>query len=211
MNSYVPFQQNKAWEKDISFNNSSSKPHYTSHILGRRFALTLTAYKYLDIGINVGSMSFVELLIGDNRGNRIILSYTTWKIFIERRMNIERLLQSTVTSSLMIGDLELEKCHVNIVKLKSRDTCLYMKPLTVAFMFKLEHCIEHVYIGLCQNIHDVNKKFNKFVTILRQSCITDKCNAARILYEIHDKTSLIECELLIYALDNIVNDALHKK
>ncbi|XP_018346730.1 PREDICTED: uncharacterized protein LOC108751162 isoform X2 [Trachymyrmex septentrionalis] len=67
MNSYVPFQQNKAWEKNTPFNNSSSKPRYTSHILGRRFALTLTANKYLDIGINVGPTSFVELFIGDNQ------------------------------------------------------------------------------------------------------------------------------------------------
>jgi len=73
----------------ISFNNSSSKLHYTSHILGRKFALTLTAYKYLDIGINVGSVSFVELFIGDNQGNRLILSRATWKIFIERRVDIE--------------------------------------------------------------------------------------------------------------------------
>jgi len=90
----------------------------------------------LDIGINVGSVSFVELFIGDNQGNRLILSHATWKIFIERRVDIEQLLQSTVTSSLLIGDLELEICDVNIVKLKSRDTCLYMKPLTVAFMFQ---------------------------------------------------------------------------
>ncbi|XP_018346729.1 PREDICTED: uncharacterized protein LOC108751162 isoform X1 [Trachymyrmex septentrionalis] len=146
MNSYVPFQQNKAWEKNTPFNNSSSKPRYTSHILGRRFALTLTANKYLDIGINVGPTSFVELFIGDNQGNRLILSYATWKIFIERRVDIERLLQSTVTSSLLIGDLEFEKiCDVNIIKLKSRDTCLYMKPSTVVFMFKLEYCIEHMY------------------------------------------------------------------
>lgn len=65
-----------------------------------------------------------------------------------------------------------------------------------------------MYIG--SNIHDANKKFNKFVTILRQNSITDKCNAARILHEIHDKTSVIECELLIYALDNIINNT-HKK
>ena len=81
-------------------------------------------------------LSFVELFIGDNQDNRLILSRATWKIFIERRVDIEQLLQSTVTSSLLIGDLELEICDVNIVKLKSRGTCLYMKPLTVVFMFQ---------------------------------------------------------------------------
>jgi len=36
------------------FPESYSKPRYTPHILGRRFALTATSYKYLDIGISVG-------------------------------------------------------------------------------------------------------------------------------------------------------------
>jgi len=38
----------------IFFPESYSKPRYTPHILGRRFALTATSYKYLDIGISVG-------------------------------------------------------------------------------------------------------------------------------------------------------------
>ena len=67
--------------------------------------MTLTAYKYLDIGISVGLMSYVKIVIGDNRGNRIILSHTTWKAFIERCVNVERLVQSTVSSSLTIQDL----------------------------------------------------------------------------------------------------------
>jgi len=44
----------------------------------------------------------------DNRGNRIILPHTTWKAFIERRANVERLVQSTVSSSLTIQDLIVE-------------------------------------------------------------------------------------------------------
>ena len=79
-----------------TFCSTASKPRYTPHILERRFALTPTAYKYLDIGIVVESMSDVEIAIGDNRGNRIILPHTTWKAFIDRRANIQRLMQSNV-------------------------------------------------------------------------------------------------------------------
>jgi len=57
--------------------------------------LTATAYKYLDIDISVGLMSFVEMLVDDNKGNQIILPHATWKTFIERRADIEQLLQST--------------------------------------------------------------------------------------------------------------------
>jgi len=35
-----------------SSHNSSSEPRYTPRILGRRFAMTIAAYKYLDININ---------------------------------------------------------------------------------------------------------------------------------------------------------------
>ena len=38
----------------------------------------------------MGLMSYVKIVIGDNGGNRIILP-TTWKVFIERRANVEQL------------------------------------------------------------------------------------------------------------------------
>jgi len=84
-------------------------------------------------------VSSVEIVIGDKRGNQIILLHATWEMFIERRANIEQLLQSPAPSSLTIQDLivELVKIHdVNMVKLKSRDAYLYMKLSTVLFMFE---------------------------------------------------------------------------
>jgi len=92
----------------------------------------------------------------------------------------------------------------HIVKLKSRNVCLYVKPSTVLFLFELEHCIEHAYFELCQKTHFTSEKFKHFVTILRQNCVTDKCDAANILRKIYDKESNIECELIAYASDNIV-------
>ena len=197
-----------------SFDNS--KPRYTPRILGRRFALTSTAYKYLDIGISVGSATSVELVIGDNRGNQIILSRATWETFIDRRADIERLVQSTIASSVSIRDLVVELVKMRdtyIVKLALHDTYLYMKPSTILFLFELEHCIEHVYFGLYRNIHGVGEKFKQFVAFLRRNCITDKCEAAKILREsvFFDKSSIIDCELLAYALDNIIYNALHDK
>ncbi|KAL6418912.1 hypothetical protein ACFW04_011703 [Cataglyphis niger] len=80
---------------------SHDKSRCIPRILIRRFALRRTAYKYLDIGISVGPESFVELHFSDIRGNRIILSHETWEIFIKRRVNIERFLQSNTPSSLI--------------------------------------------------------------------------------------------------------------
>jgi len=156
----------------------------------------------------------VEMLLGDNKGNWIILPHATWEMFIERRANIEQFLQSSAPSSLVIQDLVIDLIKIrnaDIVKLKSRDACLYVKPSTILFLFTLEHCINHVYFGLCQNTRMVSEKFKHFVTYLRRNCITNKCDAANILRKICDTESNIECELIAYALDNIVYDAFHEK
>jgi len=39
--------------------------------LDEEICMTLTAYKFLDIGIVVRSISHVQIAIGDNQGNRI--------------------------------------------------------------------------------------------------------------------------------------------
>ena len=55
------------------------------------------------------------------------------------------------------------------------------------------------------------KKFEYFVSFLRQNCITNKSDVANTLYKIYDKNSIIERELIIYGLDYIVHTALHDK
>ena len=65
---------------------------------------------------------------------------------------------------------------VNVVK-TLRETCLYMKPSIVLFMFELKHCVENVYFEQCQYTHIVNEKFKYFVTLLSENCIIDKCDA----------------------------------
>jgi len=77
-------------------------------------------------------------------------------------------------------------------------------------MFELEHCINvHAYFETCKNTYVINEKFKQFVTYLRQNCIANKFDAANILRKIYDKNSNIECELIAYALNNIVHNALY--
>ena len=63
--------------------------HRAVRILGKKYALTRMGYKFLEISINVGQPSYVEIAIGDNRGNKLILSIETWKRFYEQRWNIQ--------------------------------------------------------------------------------------------------------------------------
>jgi len=81
-----------------------------------------------------------------------IISRNTWKTFIARRADIEKLLQSPTSSSLAIQDLVIDLVKLrdaDIIKLTLYDTCMYMKPAAILFLFTLEHYIEHVYFGLC--------------------------------------------------------------
>jgi len=112
----------------------------------------------------------VEMLFGDNKGNQIILPHATWEMFIAKRANIEKFMLSTAPASLSIRDLIIELvkiCDTDIVKLTLRDIYIYMKLATILFLFILEHCIEHVYFGLCQSTHMVNEKFKQFITYLQ--------------------------------------------
>ncbi|XP_036139759.1 uncharacterized protein LOC105832204 isoform X2 [Monomorium pharaonis] len=211
MNYYVPIQENETRDKP-----TVSQPRHTPRILKRRFPLTATSYKYLEMGISIGSEPFVEILLGDNKGNHIILPYTTWQKFIERRVDVEELVRATIPSSrLFICDLVMEIVNVhdkNIVKLILCNIYIYiyiyMKPLTILFLLNLEHCVESMYNQLYKNNYSVSDKYKHFVNLLRQNYITNKCDALKLLFKSYDKTCIIDCELVTYASDNIVHDAL---
>jgi len=68
----------------------------------------------------------------------------------------------------------------NNVKLTLNGTCLFIKPTIVLFLFELEQCVEHVFDELSQYMHDVSKKFEYFVSFLRQNCITKIKNFTKV-------------------------------
>ncbi|XP_032689294.1 uncharacterized protein LOC116852762 [Odontomachus brunneus] len=83
---------------------NTSQPRHTARILGRRYALTATSYKYLEIGISVGPVPTVEIILGDNCGNQLILPTETWRKLMGRRINIQRLPHTGKPSPLSIQD-----------------------------------------------------------------------------------------------------------
>ncbi|EZA50692.1 hypothetical protein X777_11116 [Ooceraea biroi] len=97
-------------------------------ILNSRYALTATGYKYLVIGINVGPPSYVEIEIGDHRGNELILSLETWKELYEQRWDIQNRLRKDVRgrpitvgpltvrfSESLVCDTKLTKDVTNVI------------------------------------------------------------------------------------------------
>ncbi|KYN12432.1 hypothetical protein ALC57_15399 [Trachymyrmex cornetzi] len=87
-------------------------------------------------------MSYVEIAIDDTRGNRIVLLHIMWMALIEKkRTTIQRLVQSSTPSKVMILDLVIkfvEIRDVDNVKLSLCDKCMYMKPSTILFMLELD-------------------------------------------------------------------------
>jgi len=151
--------------------------------------------------------------ITDNRGNRIYMSHTTWAAMMEHRSDIEQLVQSTPEAiPREIHDLIIEIVKIrneNFVKFTSHDTSIYMKPSTVRFMLDLEHCVKNALRTIWQNVFKVDAKFAEFVDIIRQNRISNKCDALKKLREVYDKTSIIDCELVMCALDDILENAIY--
>ena len=75
-------------QKHVSFNVLYTKEtlfnimyvhmeHRAMCLLSKRYDLTATGYKYLEIGINVRLPSYVEIALGDHRGYELSLSLET--------------------------------------------------------------------------------------------------------------------------------------
>ncbi|KAL6421476.1 hypothetical protein ACFW04_014063 [Cataglyphis niger] len=143
MNYYVPRDEIKPYKKPL---DSCDKSRCISRILVRRFALTRTAYKYLDIGIS-GICVFCEIL----------------ETFIKKCVDMERFLQSNIHISLRVEYLVMEHVKIHdacVVKLTVDDSCLYMKLAIILFLLELEYCVKYEYLKLYENTEDVNASFD---------------------------------------------------
>ncbi|KAL6254105.1 hypothetical protein P5V15_014725 [Pogonomyrmex californicus] len=73
-------------------------------LLSRRYNLTVTDFKFLEIGINVDPPSYMEIALGDHRGQGLILSLETWKGLHEQQWNIYKLLRNNYKFNIVISD-----------------------------------------------------------------------------------------------------------
>ncbi|XP_011858101.1 PREDICTED: uncharacterized protein LOC105555683 [Vollenhovia emeryi] len=216
---YMPYVPRSSYTPSVSRHETVSckKQHDASdkpRIMSRRFALTSTAY--LDVGICVvPDASYVEFILGDNRGNKMALNYSTWMEFNKKRAEIEQLFKSTdASSSVQIDNLVLELVRMynkKVVKFTLDDTCMYMNMSTVLFLLKLEHCVEHVYRKQSEDTDAVNESFDQFVCCLQSNMTSaERDDAIGILYEVYNKTSVIDCELIVYAVDELIVETLKR-
>ncbi|XP_026824902.1 uncharacterized protein LOC113561821 [Ooceraea biroi] len=172
-------------------------------ILGRRYALTATGYKYLDIDINVGPPSYVEIAIGDHRGNGLSLSLETWKGLYEQRWDIQdRLCKDVRGRPITVGPLTVRFSAMNdtkLVCLDSSDVRLMMTESTFLTMINLDRCIELTYAQLDRVVDKVEAKVAQFSNIASAET-KDASNAIRAS-EFFNGNHIIDCELLALVFD----------
>ncbi|KYN30234.1 hypothetical protein ALC57_00302, partial [Trachymyrmex cornetzi] len=169
-------------------------------ILGRKYALTRTRYKFLEIVIKVDPPSYVEIAIGDNRGKELILSTETWKGLYEQRWNVQNCLRNHHKgNSINVGPLTVRFSTIEnakIVSLESSDVRLMMTESTILFMFNLDKCIELTFDQLVGIVEKVDTKFTPFSNIA--STVTDVKDVPNVICasDYFDQNQLLDCELL---------------
>ncbi|XP_029165604.1 uncharacterized protein LOC114936522 [Nylanderia fulva] len=165
MNYYMP-RRNETCEKKCD--DVLLEPRAV-RILGRRYALTATEFKFLEIGIRMNPPSYVEIAIGDNY------------------------------NFISVGPLTVRFHKINdtkLISLESADVRMMMVESTLHRMFKLDPCIELTFDRLTRLTATVDIKFTKFFNIA--SAITDARelpNAIRAS-DAFNKHQLVDCELV---------------
>jgi len=169
--------------------------------------LTTTGYKYLEIGINVGPPSYVEIAIGDHHGNELILSLETWKGLYEQRGNIQNCLwnRGDISSdSISVGPLTVRFGVMNnakLIRLESFDVRLAMTESTLLSMFNLDRCIDIMFDRLNGIIEKVDAKFKRFSNIA--ASVTKDVSIAIRDSDYFDENQIVDCELLALVFGNM--------
>ncbi|KYN29367.1 hypothetical protein ALC57_01190 [Trachymyrmex cornetzi] len=162
-------------------------------LLSRRYDLTSTGYKYLEIGINVGPPSYVEIALGDHRGHELSLSLETWKGLYEQRWNIYKMLRNEYKDNFMsVGPLTVRVCmlqnNATLVRLDSSSVRMMMTETTLHRMFEFDGCIDLIVEQLVRLVDMVDVKYTQFSNIAFKNAIRDS-DASNV-------HQLVDCELL---------------
>jgi len=187
---------------------SISQARRAARILSRRYALTATEFKFLEIGINVGPPSYVEIVIGDHRGKELILSFETWKGLYEQRHRIQNFLRNDskdANSCISVGPLTVRFHTINdakLISLESLNVRMMMIESTLHRMFDLDQCIDITFDRLVKITETVDIKFTQFSNIASTIMNPNKVSNVIRASDAFNKHQLVDCELvaLIFSL-----------
>ncbi|KYM93746.1 hypothetical protein ALC62_15649, partial [Cyphomyrmex costatus] len=159
-------------------------------ILSRRYDLTATGYKFLEIGVNVGPPSYVEIVLGDHQGRELPMSLETWKGLYEQRSNIYKLLRNEHKDNFVtVGPITVTiyaHTDLTLVRLASPTVHVTMIESTLRRMFDLDGCIDVTFERLSRLVGTVDVKYTRFANVANAISESD----------VFDKRQLVDCELL---------------
>ncbi|XP_024882775.1 uncharacterized protein LOC112461672 [Temnothorax curvispinosus] len=196
---------------DVSTSKRDAKRHPV-RILERRYLLTKTGYKFIDVGITAVLPCYIHIVIGDCHGKEISLSPETWNELIDRKRAVLSHLQrgknerAPPPMCFENGKLKLRFSKINTLstlRLETSTTRMIVSTNTVLLMFDLELCVNSLVNSLRAIIDTIDAKLTRFVAIA--ATVTDPANVPRAIREseFFDRDDIVDCELVALCFGNI--------
>ncbi|XP_070157171.1 uncharacterized protein [Polyergus mexicanus] len=173
-------------------------------ILGRRYPLTKTAYKHLEVSVNVSRPSFVEIVFGDCHGKEISLTPDTWKELFDLRSTLLSHFRSNerdearLPAPIYIGQLTLRFGKLNNLRILRHETSkvhLAVSKSTVETILNLELCVNHIVASLSGLTTRVDNNLTRFLDIAAGARDTALIPAMIRESDNFNRNDLIDCEL----------------
>ncbi|KAL6263007.1 hypothetical protein P5V15_001138 [Pogonomyrmex californicus] len=167
--------------------NNVSGTNNPVRVLERKYPLTKTGYKFLNVCVTLERSSRVNIILGDSHGKEISMSPETWRQLLEQRHVFSKYLQSTngepsFPALSHIGNISVRFGKINnltILRLKTPATRLAMSKESVNNMFEFEHCVKRLVISLTKILGKIDAKLTRFKDIA--STAKDTENILRVI------------------------------
>ncbi|XP_036142630.1 uncharacterized protein LOC118645514 [Monomorium pharaonis] len=198
-------------KKKQTFNNVNARAD-PPRVLARRYTLTKTGYKYLDIGIVVKSPSYVNIVLGDCHGKEISFTIDEWKELVKLKSTILTTLRSNNNNNnnnsaedsmelptignnifLRVGKIN----NLPILRLEHPSNRLILSLSTVIIMFDHDYCVDRIVKALSPVTRIVDAKVKRFQEIA--AGLDNPADGPRAIRESahFDANDIVDCELAV--------------
>ncbi|KAL6257820.1 hypothetical protein P5V15_011414 [Pogonomyrmex californicus] len=131
-------------EEEARNHNNAGCMNNPVRILERKYPLTKTGYKFLNVCVTLERSSRVNIILGDSHGKEVSMSPDTWRQLVEQRHVLSKYLQSTngepsFPAPSHIGNMTVRFGKINNLTILRLETSAAMSKETVNNMFELEH------------------------------------------------------------------------
>ncbi|EZA55742.1 hypothetical protein X777_04161 [Ooceraea biroi] len=183
-------------------------------LLSRKYNLTRTGYKYLELGIGVPptlDMATVHVAMGDTIGKEILLNAEMWKGLVDSRAIVCDYLARANSEHgppppIRLDDMRVRFATINgqpTIRLDTSSGRLTLSAPTVRYLYVLRHCAKRVIATMASVVGRVEAKLRAFK--YAAASVEDPSDAPRAIRDSKDfdNDNLLDCELLVVVFGNI--------